>query len=471
MKNSITLCIAAIFLFPASLFAQGGVSSGSYGVARAGFHRVGSNGQYVLPKPDMFRVEEFINYHRHDLPLPTDGQKVLLNVQDLALENGKTVFQFGLTTPRAMDTERMQPLNIVLVVDESGSMGGEKIKNLKAALNSFVERFRKTDKLTIVGFEQEARIILESTEKTKYKKINNAIKDIHANGSTNLHAGLMRGYEMAMKHFDEKSINRVIFLTDGNANVGVTQSEEIAEESRRCIKQGISLVTIGLGVDFNNGLLREIADSGRGVMHYVGDARDIKKVFVDEIDSVLAPAARKVKLTLDLEQGSSTPKIYGYQEQRQSKDDGQRHVFKLDDLNHGATQVVMVKSAANSKLSGTATLTYVDAITDEKATQTIKFSNSAGGQQELASNDEDRLGASADKNGIRCVNRNYAIALLAEGLHSAAEESNDGNNKKAEKRLSKAIQKSKTVCPNKNDKHVKRVAEMAKKYCKAIAGE
>ena len=350
MNNSITLCIAAIFLFPASLLAQGGVSSGSYGVARASIHSVGSNGQYVLPKPDMFRVEEFINYHRHDLPLPTDRQKVLLNVQDLKLENGKTVFQFGLTTPRAMDTERMQPLNIVLVVDESGSMSGEKIQNLKAALNSFVERFRKTDKLTIVGFEQEARIILESTEKTKYKKINNAIKDIHANGSTNLHAGLMRGYEMAMKHFDKESINRVIFLTDGNANVGVTESEEIAEESRRCIKQGISLVTIGLGVDFNNGLLREIADSGRGVMHYVGDARDIKKVFVDEIDSVLAPAARKVKLTLDLEQGSSTPKIYGYQEQMESKDDGQRYVFKLDDLNHGATQVVMVRSAANSKL-------------------------------------------------------------------------------------------------------------------------
>jgi len=383
MKNSLKLCIAAVFLFPVSLFAQAGVSSGAYGIARAGFHTVGSNGQYVLPKPDMFRVEEFINYHRHDLPLPADGQRILLNVQNLNLENGKTVFQFGLTTPRAMDTERMQPLNVVLVVDESGSMSGEKIENLKAALTSFVERFRKTNKLTIVGFEQEARIILEPAEKTKFKKIDNAIKNIHASGSTNLHAGLMRGYEMAMKHFDKGAINRVIFLTDGNANVGVTKSEEIARESRRCIKQGNSLVTIGLGVDFNHGLLRELADSGRGVMHYVGDARDIKKVFVDEIDSVLAPAARKVKLTLELDRDSSTPKIYGYQEQKESKDDGRRYVFKLDDLNHGATQVVMAKSSANSAFSGTATLAYVDAITDEKITQSVEFSNSAGSQPEL----------------------------------------------------------------------------------------
>ena len=281
----------------------------------------------------------------------------------------------------------------------------------------------------------------------------------------------MRGYEMAMKHFDEESINRVIFLTDGNANVGVTESEEIARESKRCIKKGISLVTIGLGVDFNHGLLRELSDSGRGVMHYVGDARDIKKVFVDEIDSLLAPAARKVKLTLDIDQDSATPKIYGYQEQKESKNDGHRYVFKLDDLNHGATQVVIAKSAANSRFSGTATLSYVDAITDEKVAQTIEFSNNAAGQSELASDNEDSQEANIDKKGTRSVNRNYAIALLAEGLRSAAEESNEGDNKKAQKRLSKAIEKSKAVCPNKKDKHVKRVMKIASKYCKAIVGE
>ena len=230
-------------------------------------------------------------------------------------------------------------------------------------------------------------------------------------------------------------------------------------------------MTIGLGVDFNNGLLREIADSGRGVMHYVGDARDIKKVFVKEIDSVLAPAARKVKLTLNIDQDSATPKIYGYQEQKESKDNGQRFVFKLDDLNCGSTQVVMVRSAANSKFSGTATLAYIDVITDEKVTQSVKFSNDVGGQSEHASDDEDSQEAKADKKVTRSVNRNYAIALLAEGLRSAAEESNDGNNKKAEKRLSKAIKKSTAVCPSKNDKHVKRVMEIATKYSKAIAGE
>ena len=104
-------------------------------------------------------------------------------------------------------------------------------------------------------------------------------------------------------------------------------------------------------------------------------------------------------------------------------------------------------------------------ITDEKVTQTVQFSNDASDNLEHASEDDD------PQEGTRSVNRNYAIALLAEGLRSAAEESNDGNNKKAEKRLLKAIKKSKAVCPSKNDKHVKRVKEIATKYSKAIAGE
>ncbi len=89
---------------------------------RAGVHRTGLAGQYMMPAPDMLRVEEFINYHRHDLPWPDDGQRVRMDVQRMMLDNGKSVYQFGLTTPRAVDPELVPPLNIVLVIDRSGSI-------------------------------------------------------------------------------------------------------------------------------------------------------------------------------------------------------------------------------------------------------------------------------------------------------------------------------------------------------------
>jgi Mg-chelatase subunit ChlD len=464
MKYATLFCLAALSFFPTSVFGQAGTSSTSVGVARAGFYHVGRRGQFLMPQPEMIRVEEFINYHRHDLPLPKKGKRVRLDVQNLKLENGKTVFQLGLTTPRAIESKDLPPLNIVLVVDESGSMSGSKIQYLKQALHAFVERFRKTDKITIVGFEQEARVILESVEKTKIHEITRAIDCIHAQGSTNLHAGLMCGYRMALKHFDEARTNRVIFLTDGNANVGVTESADIARESKNCIKRGISLVTIGLGVDFNHGLLRELADSGRGVMHYVGDAQDIKKTFVDEIDSVLAPAARKVKLTISFAGDSAKPKFYGYRSEKEhSQDKGKKgdkrdhkseYVFRLDDLSHGATQVVIAKlPKTNSKITGSATLTYVDAVTSEKVSTTIKL---------------DSKPKKRDVNQ-RSIKRNYAIALVAEAIRSAAEASNNGDNKQAEKRLAKGIEKAKGICSKPGDKNVNRVLKIAKDYCNMLA--
>ena len=448
----ITAFFAASALFASQLMAQGGTSSSSVGAARAGFHRISDIGKYLMPKPDFFRVEEFVNYHRHDLPLPAQGKRVRLDVQNLELENGKTVYQFGITTPRALDSKKLPPLNLVLVIDESGSMSGDKIANLKSALHAFIERFREHDRITIVGFEHEARVILEAAEKTNFASISKAIDDIHAAGSTNLHAGLMCGYEMAQKHFDPERTNRMIFLTDGNANVGVTESTEIANESRRCTKQGISLVTIGLGVDMNNGLLREIADSGRGLMHYVGDAKDIKKTFIDEIDSVLAPAARKVRLKIKFSGKMNTPKVYGYNKDCQSSktEDGYLLEFKLDDLNHGATQVVLVRLPGpnDGRISGgQATLTYKDAVNNKE------FS-SRSDLAELVIRD----------GGRRSVKRNYAIALVANSIQSAAMASNKNQNGDASKKLKAAIEKAKEIIDDRNDKNVKRMIKIANEY-------
>lgn len=404
-----------------------------------------------MPEADFFRVEEFVNYHRHDLPLPDKGDRVRLDVQNLELENGKTVYQFGITTPRALESKKLPPLNLVLVIDESGSMGGDKIANLKSALHAFIERFRENDRITIVGFEHEARVILEAAEKTNVSRISKAIDNIHAGGSTNLHAGLMCGYRMAQKHFDSERTNRMIFLTDGNANVGVTESAEIAHESKQCIKRGISLVTIGLGVDMNNGLLREIADSGRGLMHYIGDAKDIKKTFIDEIDSVLAPAARKVRLKIKLSGDFNTPKIYGYDKDYQIKNTSKGHelVFKLDDLNHGATQVVLARlpESAGKYVAGQASLTYKDAITGKDSAVSIDL-------DELPIRDGAR----------RSVKRNYAIALVANSIQSAAKASNDNDNRKAEKKLRQGVEKAKQICDNRNDKNLKRMIKISNEY-------
>jgi len=424
-----------------------GVSSSSFGVARSGAQNPNGFGGYLMPNADFFRVEEFVNYHRHDLPLPHGDQAVSLDVQAIELDSGKQVLQFGITTRQLIeDDQRLPPLNVVLVIDDSGSMKGDKMAKLKESLRAFVGRFRKSDRISIVGFDHEARLILPATEKTRIEKIRRAIDTITADGGTNLHAGLMMGYREALKNFDEERTNRVIFLTDGNANVGETDSAEIAAESKRCIDKGISLVTIGLGVDFNNGLLREIADSGRGLMHYIGDSKDIKKTFVKEIESLLAPAATKVQLKI--ETAGSRVDVFGY-DSRVKQSDG-KLVVNLDDLNCNATQVVLTKFS-KEELSGKATLKYVDAITKKKITLDV---------------DLDDLGSTDSADSIK---RNYAISKLAWGLKSAAKLSSENEPAAAAQELESALEKCQRYVDPDEDKHVERVAKIVRDYLSQLS--
>ena len=327
-------------------------------------------------------------------------------------------------------------------------MSGDRIANVKKAIRAFVEQFRESDNVTIVGFSNDACVHLEPAKKTKLGKIQRALDEIHAGGGTNLFAGLMLGYQQALKHYDPERTNRVIFLTDGNANIGTTETEQIATQSRKCNRRGISLSTIGLGHDFNHELLRELADKGKGVVHFVDDAKDIKKTFVSEIDSLLAPAANKVRLTLDFGTANGTVKIYGYEPERKNRSE---YVFRLDDLNHGATQVILARLPENSShASVRATLKYDDAITGRRVVLKENTTEKEYGEFES-------------------VSRNYAIALVANSIRAAAEASDAGDCEKAEKRLRRGMKKAREQCDDRPDKHVQRIIDLANDYQQEIA--
>ena len=123
---------------------------------------------------------------------------------------------------------------------------------------------------------------------------------------------MQTGYKIATEHLDPDRTNRVLFLTDGNANVGITEPDAIAEMSRKYNRKGISLSTIGVGGDFNQELLTTLADAGRGLVHFVGDQDDIEKIFVNDFESLLAPIAHDVRLKLDFGVPAEEVKIFGY---------------------------------------------------------------------------------------------------------------------------------------------------------------
>lgn len=422
------------------LYGQAGVSSAAVGMARAG----------LPPSAETVVVEEYINYHRHDIPLPAKGDMVQLDLRWCDAGGGEAVLQVGLATPRIVKTRKMPPLNLVLVIDHSGSMSGERIENVKKALLAFAGKLRDTDVVSIVGFNQEASVLLAPTERSNLNQIHQVIETVSAGGSTNMHAGLMLGYQQALEHFDKRKTNRVILLTDGIANTGVTEPERIVADSLRLNEQGVDLSTIGLGYDLNHRLLRQLAKSGRGLIHFVGDSEDIQKTFIDELDSLLAPAARRVRMEIEYEKPLKLAHLYGYQ----PRFDGHRIVLDLDNLNHGATQVLLARFKVPKRdgSSVTARLSYHDMVSGKEITQE-KTTIVRRGKK-----DDEALLADAE------LKKNVTIAELATGIKRMAVALEQKKYDEAIGAISVPLETAKDRYSSLDDPDVKRVYKIAKKY-------
>ncbi len=348
----------------------------------------------------------------------------------------------------ALDRSRVaRPLNLVLVIDRSGSMAGDRIANVKKSIFAFVEKLRKQDSVAIVSYSATARVDLSACRKTSHAKITKAIESLSADQSTNLHAGLMLGYEEALKNFDSDKSNRVILLTDGIANEGVVDPVQIAQESSRFNKEGIELSVIGLGENFNRDLLRQLADAGRGLLHFVNDGQDIQKTFVDEIDSLLSPAARNVKLTVDFRDLKKLPKVFGYE----PKIDGSKMSFRLDNLNCGATQVVLLEFKNKAETSPVKVeLNYVDQI-DHLPVSVCRIAKLETRKRSSDSEQSDDL------------EKNYVIARVADSLEQSAKFCERNDYEKAAKKLNQGIRYAQAEFHQDCDQDVDRIVEIASK--------
>ena len=349
-------------LLASGVYAQQGVSSASASRARsqaeqpqpnpAPYRRDAVGRPVYAPAPaapDEIAVEEIVNYHRHRLPLPKSGQGVAMDVRwgnENYSAGQPAVLQIGFTTAEFNDSSDVRPLNLALVIDHSGSMAAaDKMSQVKQALQTLIGKLRPEDLVSIVIFDDTAEVVLAATTVGNGQAHRRAIESIYPDGSTNINAGLMLGYEEVARNLRDDYTNRVILLTDGIANQGETNPQRIADNSLRFNERGIDLSTIGVGQDLDNDLLKTLAKRGRGLYHFVADGRDVEKVFVNEVQSLLSPVARDVRVEIESDSALRLERIYGYEPRRS----GNRVNIDLDDMNNGVTQVIMLKYAPGER--------------------------------------------------------------------------------------------------------------------------
>jgi Ca-activated chloride channel homolog len=413
----------------------------------------------LVPSSREVVVEDFINYHRHEIGRPKAGEAVAVDVRwgnDRAFGAGyEAVLQVGFSTALANDRQELRPINLVLVIDRSGSMAdSDKMSRVKSSLIALVSRLRDVDTLSIVVFDSEAQVLLPACRVIDRRSIKQSIQSIEPNGATNLYDGLMLGYQEARKNYRKDATNRVILLTDGIANRGETNPWKIAQDSLRFNDEGIDLATVGVGLDLNKDLLRQLAQSGRGLFHFVADAQDIEKVFIDELQSLISPVAYEPNVEIDYDPSLELAQIYGYQPELRK---GSVKI-KLDNMNNDLTEVVLLrfrlaeKMALPARLPVKVRLSYYDL---ERKRQIIKT-------QEAFLSAPDGLHGDFLKDPEVC--KNYSIAVLAQAIRGMAEACEAQRFRDAENLLTNAIDKTLWRYPNLEDRDIARTLSIARRY-------
>jgi Ca-activated chloride channel family protein len=195
------------------------------------------------------------------------------------------------------------PLNLSLVLDRSGSMEEKgKIEYLRQAAKLAVGRLGERDTVSVVEFDDRITLMWPASHVHDTARLQGEIDELTPRGSTNLAGGMERGIEEAESarerlHLSESTLSHVIVLTDGLANTGVTNPNEIAHMAEDARMEGVRISTIGLGLDYNEDLLQSVAEGGGGKYYYVESPVQLARIFEEELKSAFSTCARDVRIS------------------------------------------------------------------------------------------------------------------------------------------------------------------------------
>lgn len=196
-------------------------------------------------------------------------------------------------------TRKAAPLNIAFVVDRSGSMSGAPLEQAKRAVDRMIRRLKPTDRAALVVYDNAVQVPIKSAPVAEILPVLDArLRTIQSGGMTALHAGWLAGAEEAAVAVSKETLSRVILLSDGNANEGLTDTPEIARQCAMMADASVSTSTYGLGNQFNEALMTEMAAKGNGGTYYAESADDLVAKFEVEFDALAATVGRDPALTV-----------------------------------------------------------------------------------------------------------------------------------------------------------------------------
>ncbi len=246
------------------------------------------------------------------------------------------------------------PLNISLVIDRSGSMRGDKMAETREAARRLVDHLEATDTLSVVSYSDDVRVDLPAGRLNDEHRTAAlaAIAAIQPGGSTNLSAGLMRGHDEIARNLGPAQVNRVVLMSDGIANRGITDTGAVAAVAKREAQRGISVTTIGVGTDYNEDLMTALADNGSGNYYFVASAGAIPTVLSSELAKLKSTVALDARVELEIADGAELVQVYGYSFTRE----GDRVTIPLAELFAGQRRSIAIQLSVPALREGLASV-------------------------------------------------------------------------------------------------------------------
>lgn len=317
---------------PVSTFSLD-VDTGSYALVRQFLQ------QGRLPASDAVRIEELINYFSYSYP-KNKGQTPFSTDTELSTAPWQPEHYLLRIGVQAQDIQSaaMPPANLVFLVDVSGSMDEpNKLPLVISSLQMLTQQLRPQDKVSLVVYAGRTEVVLEPTAGNHKVDIQAALARLQAGGSTAGASALSLAYKMARKGYINNGINRILMATDGDFNVGVTDTNQLKDMVKRERETGITLSTLGFGQgNFNDEMMEQIADVGNGNYSYIDSLNEARKVLVDELGSTFNTVAKDVKVQIEFNPNLvSEYRLLGYENRQLNREDFNNDKVDAGDVGAG----------------------------------------------------------------------------------------------------------------------------------------
>ncbi|MFQ1007790.1 hypothetical protein B6D12_01770 [Gilliamella apicola] len=278
-----------------------------------------------------------------------------------------------------IDSKKRVPINLAIVIDKSGSMSGQRIEKAREAAILAVNMLNENDTLSIVAYDSEARVIVPATKVDNRLRIIGLINEnIYAAGGTALFAGLSKGIKQVENQLTKDKVNRIILLSDGQANIGPSSVDELSQLAIIAAKKNIAITTLGIGSDYNELLMSSIASYSDGNHVFVNNSADLENVFVHEFNDLMSAIAQDVVITIQLKNGVKPVRLLG----RDGVIKGNEITVKMNQLFSNQEKYVLLEVIPDKgKVGQEKTLAQVDLKYDnllenktENETQVVRIS-------------------------------------------------------------------------------------------------